>query len=286
MFNRFGGGGGGNNPPPREGYQNYSRPQQTPSNYGGDTRMGGYGDPRGGYGDPRGGYGALVQRAPVGGGGPAPGQRQNIPVRSGLALQLQPEKSHGGNNFAYANLVSVSAIDFGNQQELYIIVNGQYVFTARPIQQCPPGHIGFTDSQRSWARIGLGPGYTVNVERYEPMSEGDQGGYMCSVDCQLSFKLAKKTTDHPYDQQMLNDIFVHTFENQILAPGQILLIDVNNIPLELKLSNVELVDLSQEKESARPPSDNPNARGIVTKRTQVTFYKDPSSGIKLKGMYS
>jgi vesicle-fusing ATPase len=117
------------------------------------------------------------------------------------------------------------------------------------------------------------------------MSEGEQGGYMFSVDCQLSFKLAKKTTDQPYDQQMLNDIFCHTFDTQILAPGQILLMDVNNIPLELKLSNVELVDISQEKESARPPSDDPSARGIVTKRTQVTFYKDPSSGIKLKGMF-
>ena len=270
MFNRFG-GGGGNAPPPRDNnYQNYSRPQQNaygPS--GGDTRMGGYDTP--------------PQRTPVGGRGPAPGQRQQMPMRTSQALQLQPEKSHGGNSFAFGNLVSVSPIDFGNQQELYVIVNGQYVFTARPIQQCPPGHIGFTDNQRSWARIGLGPGYTVNVERYEPMAEGDQGGYMFSVDCQIAFKLAKKTTEQPYDQQMLNDIFTHTFENQILAPGQILLLDVNNIPLELKLSNVELVDLSQEKEAARPPSDDPNSRGIVTKRTQVTFYKDPSSGIKLKG---
>ena len=143
MFNRFGGGGGNPPPPQRDNsYQNYSRPQQNaygPSG-GADTRMGGYETP--------------PQRTPVGGRGPAPGQRQQMPTRS-QALQLQPEKSHGGNSFAFGNLVSVSPIDFGNQQELYVIVNGQYVFTARPIQQCPPGHIGFTDNQRSWARIGV-----------------------------------------------------------------------------------------------------------------------------------
>lgn len=74
------------------------------------------------------------------------------------------------------------------------------------------------------------------------------------------------------------------FENQILAPGQQLLMDVKSIVLRLSVRTVQLVDLSMEKpESASgAPVTDMNARGILTKHTQADFFKDSRTDIKIK----
>jgi vesicle-fusing ATPase len=94
---------------------------------------------------------------------------------------------------------------------------------------------------------------------------------------------ARKTTDTPYDQDELATFFKKSFENQILAPGQQLLLDVKNIPLRLSVRTVQLADLSMEKEETDAPSiTDPRARGILTSHTQVDFFKDARSDLKLK----
>jgi vesicle-fusing ATPase len=137
------------------------------------------------------------------------------------AMQLRPVKSPAGNAYAFGNLVAVSPLDFREQEDFYLMLNKQYVLTARPFEGCRPGEIGLTDRQRTWARIGLGPNDLIQVEKYEPFSQGEQG-YLGTIDVEIGFA-SKKMTDQAYDQEELEKIFVRTFENQILAPGQILL---------------------------------------------------------------
>lgn len=77
---------------------------------------------------------------------------------------------------------------------------------------------------------------------------------------------------------------MQNFENQVLAPGQQLLMDVRSIVLRMSIRTVQLVDLSMEKaESASGTTlTDPNARGILTQHTQIDFFKDARTDIKVK----
>lgn len=229
------------------------------------------------------GYGGApppaVQRTPVparqGGGGGGGG-----PVR-----QLRPIKSPGGNAYAFGNLVAVSPQDFQpnpDGSDIYILVNGNFALSARPTQGCSPGEIGLTDAQRTWAGISLGPQEVVTVAQYDHFSQSQGKSYLGTLEVEVGFA-ARKTTDTPYDQDELATFFKKSFENQILAPGQQLLLDVKNIPLRLSVRTVQLADLSMEKEETdMPPITDPRARGILTRHTQVDFFKDARSELKIK----
>ncbi|EUC27870.1 hypothetical protein COCCADRAFT_110603 [Bipolaris zeicola 26-R-13] len=270
MFNRDrvpGLPGSSPRPPPRnEGYGQPQQPpqQQPPRNY--DPRMAGYG------------------------GAPPPAtQRMPVPARQGggggPVRQLRPIKSPGGNAYAFGNLVAVSPQDFQpnpDGSDIYILVNGNFALSARPTQGCSPGEIGLTDAQRTWAGISLGPQEVVTVAQYDHFSQSQGKSYLGSLEVEVGFA-ARKTTDTPYDQDELATFFKKSFENQILAPGQQLLLDVKNIPLRLSVRTVQLADLSMEKEETdMPPITDPRARGILTRHTQVDFFKDARSELKIK----
>lgn len=182
--------------------------------------------------------------------------------------------------------VAVSPQDFpptADGSDIYIIVNGNYVLSARPTQGCPPGEIGLTDTQRTWAGITLGPQDMVAVQPYDAFSQQGGQSYLGGIEVEVGFAVPRRTTDAPYDQDELATQFKKNFENQILAPGQQLLLDVKNIPLRMSIRTVQLVDLSMEKtETSAPPLTDPRARGILTRHTQVDFFKDARTDIKLK----
>jgi vesicle-fusing ATPase len=181
--------------------------------------------------------------------------------------------------------VSVSPQDFkpsNDGSDIYILLNGKYVFSARPTRSCPPGEVGLTDPQRTWAGVSIGPQEIVTVESYNAFSQGG-GAYLGALEVEVGFYVARKTTDTPYDQDELASKFKRNFQNQILAPGQILLMDSSNIFLRLSVRTVQLVSLGEKAnlDSSAPVSD-PRARGILTGETQIDFFKDARSDIKLK----
>ncbi|KZM22318.1 Vesicle-fusing ATPase [Ascochyta rabiei] len=275
MFNRDrlpGLPGSSPRPPPRnDGYGQppQQQPRQPPPQPGYDSRMGGYDDRQ------QQGYGAPQQRMPA----------RAPPGGSGSARQLRPIKSPGGNAYAFGNLVAVSPQDYPptpDGSDIYILLNGNYVLSARPTQGCQPGEIGLTDAQRTWAGITLGPQDMVTVQPYDAFSQAGGQSYLGGVEVEVGFA-ARKTTDVPYDQDELATQFKKNFENQLLAPGQQLLLDVKNIPLRMSIRTVQLVDLSMEKsDTSAPPLTDPRARGILTAHTQVDFFKDARTDIKLK----
>ncbi|OAL52043.1 AAA-domain-containing protein [Pyrenochaeta sp. DS3sAY3a] len=262
----------GSSPRPPQRTDGYARPpqQQQPSY---DSRMGGYEERQpGGYGAPPPGQRLPARGQPAGAGGP--------PSR-----QLRPIKSPGGNAYAFGNLVAVSPHDFPptpDGSDIYVILNGNFVLSARPTQGCQPGEIGLTDAQRTWAGITLGPQDLVTVQPYDAFSQSGGQSYLGAVEVEVGFA-ARKTTETPYDQDELATQFKRNFENQLLAPGQQLLLDVRNIPLRMSIRTVQLVDLSMEKsDTSAPPQTDPRARGILTSHTQVDFFKDARTDIKLK----
>ncbi|CAE6996866.1 hypothetical protein P3342_000466 [Pyrenophora teres f. teres] len=241
--------------------------------------MSGYGG-RPPAGAPPPGAQRMPARVPPGSGGGGGGGGGGGPAR-----QLRPIKSPGGNAYAFGNIVAVSPQDFQpnpDGSDIYIMVNGNFALSARPTQGCGPGEIGLTDAQRTWAGISLGPHEVVTASRYDPFSHGGSKSYLGSIEIEVGFA-GRKTTETPYDQDELATFVKKSFENQLLAPGQQLLLDVKNIPLRMMIRTVTLADLSMEKGGTDAPAvTDPRTRGILTRHTQVDFFKDARTDIKLK----
>ncbi|KAH8719309.1 P-loop containing nucleoside triphosphate hydrolase protein [Phaeosphaeriaceae sp. PMI808] len=205
--------------------------------------------------------------------------------KRGRTVQLRPIKSPGGNAYAFGNLVAVSLQDFPlprDGSDIYIRVNQNYVLSARPTEGCPPGEIGLTDAQRTWAGISLGPQDIISVEPYDAFSQDGQL-YLENIEVEVGFA-TKKTTEVPYDQEELGAVFKRNFENKLLAPEQQLVMDIKNIVLKLSIRTVQLVPLSMEGAKSSPLGSlrDPSSRGILIQQTQVDFFKDARTNIKLK----
>jgi len=151
--------------------------------------------------------------------------------------------------------------------------------TARPIPEFPAGLISLSDPQRTWCGVGLTD--TLTGEIYDPFSQGGNA-YLGALDVEVGFA-GKKVTEEPYDQDLLADVFIKNFENQVFTPGQQLLMEYKNFFFKFVVKTVQLVDLSMEKAPQAPTMSSPTSRGILTRHTPITFYKDAKSPIKLKG---
>ena len=77
---------------------------------------------------------------------------------------------------------------------------------------------------------------------------------------------------------------LQTFDRQMFAPEQRLLMDYKSVPLLIVIKTVQLVDLSIDGSTAasEPTVTDPRARGIVSPQTQMNFFKDSKSGVNLK----
>ncbi|CAG7968154.1 unnamed protein product [Penicillium nalgiovense] len=286
MFNR------GNLPNPF-GSSGQSDPNQAPPRYDTDRSP-----------SPTAGYAARTRDADVTmtdvydtlsgyGGPPLPGGRpppQQMPSRmqsgqrgGGPTWTLHPSKSPN-DNYTFGNLVAVSPQDIPPSRDgtdVLLLINDLFVFSARPLDGFPPGYMSMSDPQRTWANIGLRD--SIKVQLYDPFSQGGQA-YLGSADIEVSFASTKKRVEAPYDQDELAQAVIRNFENQLFSPGQRILMDNKSIPLLLQIKTVQRVDLTSEKSdlSSGQVETDPTARGILTRHTQLNFYKDTQTGINVK----
>ncbi|KAI5295877.1 transport between ER and Golgi ATPase protein [Ascosphaera acerosa] len=186
-----------------------------------------------------------------------------------------------------SSLVAVSPADIAparDGSEVFIIVNDTFVFSARPLNGFPQGMISMSDPQRTWAQVALTD--VVDVKLYDVFAGGNGQAYVAAMDVEVGFA-GKKRVDAPYDQDELAAAVVRNFQNQILAPGQKILMDHRSVPLLLTVKTVQLGTLAMSEKpaaasNAAPTSTDPTARGILTQHSLITFYKDARSGINLK----
>ncbi|KAJ9633027.1 transport between ER and Golgi ATPase protein [Knufia peltigerae] len=273
-------GNNGPQPPPRDPYGQ----QQPPAMRGGRP---GYGGPSP-YDTPmnmNGGYDAgppppRQQQQPGFRSSPRPHQRTSSKggSRGGHVLTLQPAKSPD-NTFTFRNLVAVSTQDIppsSDGTDIFIIINGMFVVTARPLDAFPRGNIGLSEPQRSWMGVALTD--QVSAELYDPFAQGGQA-YIGSMDIEIGFASTRKVTDVPYDQDDLAKEITKLFNSQMFAPSQRFLMDLKSVPLNMTVKTVQLADFS---EKSAPTTSDPMARGILTPQTQINFFKDGRTPINLK----
>ncbi|KAK3344335.1 P-loop containing nucleoside triphosphate hydrolase protein [Lasiosphaeria hispida] len=268
---------------PPGGYNNYGT--GSPGRPGPGAGAGGYG---GGAPSPGAGYGGSYGAEPK-----APGYGQPAPLARQVALRLaKVEDKNLQTQYIFGNISAVSPSDFppnrDGTDDIYIKLSGrqlrgEFVVTARPLPGFPSGCISLSDPQRTWCGVGMMD--EVAGELFDPFLQGGPA-YIGSLDIEVGFASLKKLVDAPYDQDVLADLFIKTFQNQVFAPGQRLLLDVQNVPLSMVIKTVTLVDLTlAQKPGADPPAtlSNPTARGVLTNQANIVFYKDAKSPLKLKG---
>ncbi|KAI1762740.1 AAA-domain-containing protein [Hypoxylon sp. FL1150] len=244
-----------------------SRP---PRDYGGPAEY----DPRGAYGAPSPGYG---------GNNMAPQQRNSRPpVGRPVQLRLAKlERNDLAQQYIFGNLCAVSPQDFSpdpSGRDIHVLLNGNFVVTARPTEYIQPGCISLSDPQRTWCGISMTD--TVIGERYDHKTP------LTAMDVEVGFASQRKVTDVPYDQDELADAFTKMFKDQIFAPGQRIIMDYRGIPLMFVVKTVQLLELlGNEKGQASESSSRPDVRGllVVSNPPEINFYKDAKTPIKLKG---
>jgi vesicle-fusing ATPase len=248
---------------------------------------------------------AVFLRSSIQTNPPGPGLVGYLPVRSPSVLpRLRTKRyrrsiysatcrpsnlQHSSPSLAdWSRSCAVSPNDFPPNRDgtdLYIrltgpILKGDYVVTARPTPGFPNGCISLSDPQRTWCGIGMMDELVGEI--YDPFSMGP-AAYAGSLDVEVGFASARKIVETPYDGDELAQLFVNRFKDQVFAPGQRLLLDVQNVPLAITVKTVTVIDLSMQRgPNDLPPSSDPRARGILTNQTSITFYKDARSPIKLK----
>lgn len=193
-------------------------------------------------------------------------------------VELAVER-HKDDNYTFHNLVKVSPRDIPPSRDgsdVYILVNGRFVLSARPDPNFPQGRISFTEPHRTWAQIALTD--TVRVQVYDPFADGTGQKYLASVDVEVGFASSTRRIEVPYDQDELMHNMIRNFSSQIFAPSQQLVMDHKSIPLRITVKTVQLGDLSMEKSSSAPTLSDPQARGILTQSANINFFKDQRLG--------
>lgn len=103
--------------------------------------------------------------------------------------------------------VAVSPVDIPpsvDGTDIYIIVNDNYVFSARPTSDFEPGLIGMNSFQRMWAQLSLSK--PAIVKPYDIFSEGGDK-YIAGVDLEIAF-IGSRSTTAPFSQEELSDAVV------------------------------------------------------------------------------
>ncbi|KAK8205891.1 vesicle-fusing ATPase [Phyllosticta capitalensis] len=271
MFNRgspFGGRPQG--PPQQSGYGQAG--QQPPQGYG-DPRMRGSGLP-----------GRPNQQMPPPSMGEKPPMPQYLRSSQGpggsQALQLQPVKNAFGDLLIWGNIAAVSSRDFPSGPG-HLLLNDKYVLPAQAVPDCPPGQIGLNEAQRSWADISVSPGAFVTVRPYERNND-----FLSSMDISAVFASAKQAVQTKFDQEQFAAYFMRTFDGQVLAPGQQLLMNFQNIRFRLLIQSVKLgnvTDLMTDQNDDE--RTDPNARGMLHKGTQAFFQSEKDSPVGVTFTY-
>lgn len=179
---------------------------------------------------------------------------------------------------------AVSPRDFG-EGDLHIYIQNRdgagFVVAARGIPNFPQGHIALNEKQRQWTRIGQLDTFVGMA--YDPFRQGKEV-YLGALELQVSFASPNKRVDDIFDEDELTTIFKQTFRDQVLQPGQAILMDCRGLPLLMVVKSVSLTALGQQGGGSGILTD-PSRRGILLPQTQIVCTsdsRDSRMGLKLR----
>ncbi|CCH62266.1 hypothetical protein TBLA_0G03290 [Henningerozyma blattae CBS 6284] len=186
------------------------------------------------------------------------------------------------NSYALTNVVAVSPHDFPNN--IYIIIDNAYVFTTKISNELQPGSIGFNGNQRTWGGWSLNQ--HVNVQPFD-LTRYNHGNpsYLGNIDLEINFRSKGKAVPTMFDQDELATHFLKNFDTQIFSPTQYIIFEFKNHIFDLKVRSIQSIDFS-DIEPVTPISTNLSAKGILTKKTQINFFKGKDGLVNLKSSNS
>lgn len=185
------------------------------------------------------------------------------------------------NAYALANVAAVSPKDFPDN--IYIIVDNLFVFTTRHTNDIQPGMIGFNGNQRTWGGWSLNQ--EVQARAFDLFKYSGKRSYLGSIDMEISFRSRGKAVNTPFEQDDLAAQFIRNFEGQIFSPTQYLIMEFKGHFFDLKIRNIQAIDLGDIEVSGNIATGI-EAKGILTNKTLVNFYKGRDGLVNLKSSNS
>lgn len=152
---------------------------------------------------------------------------------------------------------------------------------ARGVPNFPPGYIALNEKQRQWTRIGQLD--TFLGTPYDPFRQG-KDAYLGALELQVSFASPNKRVDDVFDEDEITTMFKQSFGDQVLQPGQAILMDCRGLPLLMAVKSVSLTALGQQGGGSGILTD-PSRRGILVPQTQIictSDSRDSRTGLKLR----
>jgi len=124
----------------------------------------------------------------------------------------------------------------------------------------------------------LGRGDSVSIKPFRIADHKDI--YLSTLELEVNF-LKPSNSTHTFDCKKLEEDIKRRFELQIFCLDQRFLMEAEGFVLTLRVVNYQSVDLESLKEGKAITSNSP--RGLITKKTEISFIKAPNTTFKLKG---
>ena len=172
------------------------------------------------------------------------------------------------NSYALANVIAVSPNDFPDN--IYILIDNLFVFTTKHTNELPPGIIGLNGNQRTWGGWSLNQ--EVQAKAFDLFKHSGKHSYLGSMDMEISFRTRGKAVNAPFDQDELASHFSKTFESQIFCPTQYLIFEFKGFIFDVNVRNIQAIDLG-DVDGSTPSATGIETKGILTKQTQLNFFK-------------
>ncbi|KAJ8660277.1 hypothetical protein O0I10_004139 [Lichtheimia ornata] len=200
------------------------------------------------------------------------------------ALRMTIERSPT-DGYALQNVVAIAPGQI-DPREHYLLVNDQYIFTARQDNTMQRGVLGTSAMQRRWAQFSLNE--EVSVKPYDPFATGVDI-YLAMLKVEVGFLRKSTQNTDDFDTEKMSEAFSNNFHNQIFSVGQLLVFEFHGINLSCKITDMEVVELETLKRQTKGEIDvhaEGNSRatcGVLMRQTMIQFSKSSESTIRLKG---
>jgi vesicle-fusing ATPase len=212
---------------------------------------------------------------------PNPQQVPAPPSNHSMAKRDFVVDNSPNNKVALSNCIGVNPQDFSDiPNRSPVLVDGHYVYTIEKDDGVAPGSIGLAGHVRSWGKWSLGQ--TARVQPYNIFQSGSSKQYLNSIEIIIDFRSKSKANSNPISHDELVDIFMKNFENQILQPTQMMVMDFKGNIFSLLIDSVQVVDINQKDGlPSIQDSREMSTKGILFKQSDVIFYGAEGSVINI-----
>ncbi|GLD99879.1 hypothetical protein PINS_up008607 [Pythium insidiosum] len=203
------------------------------------------------------------------------------------------------NSLAFSNIVCLNIDDFSTLVAqtpaglatmdevrafgLNIWVNNKFVFAAKPHKEIQRGNIAVGNLQRMCA--GLPLGQPCDLSPYVP---NPRRSLLSTVTFEIQQVLTRGQASEirAIDCSAVKNIFEANYTRHVFAVGQLLAINVENLPLRLQCVSLDLVESEEDiKQQSRTNSFSPQV-GAFMKGTIINFTKAKDAPVRLTNQSS